>query len=257
MLLTHGGDRGKSGVREKRWGLLHGVFITKREKAESVTEEGWVLLKILQERRVGFIENTARRHRQGGRCEVTVTSGLHTQKDQDDRLVTTDSIFFVSLDVFVFLSFADVFSEGGYAYFAQCGTLLAHIAHRPHQAASCLNFRECLLLSSSFGRGDCPHLVCHSPELLLRSLILTLLFLFPSPVRSQHAHRELLCPQRRGFPSSPCECTTARDPACALILDWLHAFFALDVPCRRLPFGTHQKFLANDAQWATGTWESH
>ena len=32
------------------------------------------------ERRVGFIENTARRHRRGGRSEVTVTSGLHTQK---------------------------------------------------------------------------------------------------------------------------------------------------------------------------------
>ena len=105
MLLTHGGDRGKSGVREKRWGLLHGVFITKREKAESVTEEGWVLLKILQERRVGFIENTARRHRQGGRCEVTVTSGLHTQKDQDDRLVTTDSIFFCFFRRFCFSFF--------------------------------------------------------------------------------------------------------------------------------------------------------
>ena len=33
------------------------------------------------ERRVVFIENTARRYRRGGRSEVTVTSGLHTQKD--------------------------------------------------------------------------------------------------------------------------------------------------------------------------------
>ena len=30
------------------------------------------------ERRVGFIENTARRHRRGGRSEVTVTSEPHT-----------------------------------------------------------------------------------------------------------------------------------------------------------------------------------
>ena len=32
------------------------------------------------ERKVGFIENTAMRHRRGGGREVTVTSKLHTQE---------------------------------------------------------------------------------------------------------------------------------------------------------------------------------
>ena len=42
------------------------------------------LLRRFPERRVGFIENTARRHRRGGRSEVTVTSGLHIQKDKEN-----------------------------------------------------------------------------------------------------------------------------------------------------------------------------
>ena len=43
---------------------------------DEVGEDGewWVLLKRERDRRVGFIENTARRHRRGGRSGVTVTS---------------------------------------------------------------------------------------------------------------------------------------------------------------------------------------
>ena len=38
------------------------------------------------ERKVGFTENTAMRHRGGGGREVTVTSKLHTQEDRDTEL---------------------------------------------------------------------------------------------------------------------------------------------------------------------------
>ena len=43
--------------------------------------ERWVL-----ERKVGFTENTAARHRRGGGREVTVTSKLHTQEYRDIEL---------------------------------------------------------------------------------------------------------------------------------------------------------------------------
>ena len=42
--------------------------------------ERWVLLR--RERKVGFTENTAMRHRRGGFSEVTVTSRLHRQIDR-------------------------------------------------------------------------------------------------------------------------------------------------------------------------------
>ena len=40
----------------------------------------------MEERKVGFTENTAMRHRRGGGREVTVTSKLHTQEDRDTEL---------------------------------------------------------------------------------------------------------------------------------------------------------------------------
>ena len=50
--------------------------------------EKWVL-----ERKVGFTENTAARHRRGGGREVTVTSKLHTQEYRDIELnIVVDEI---------------------------------------------------------------------------------------------------------------------------------------------------------------------
>ena len=45
----------------------------------------------MRERRVGFIENTALRHRRGGGREVTVTSRLHRQKDQKRQRNTEEN----------------------------------------------------------------------------------------------------------------------------------------------------------------------
>ena len=45
-----------------------------------------------QERRVGFIENTAMRHRRGGGREVAVTSRLHRQKDKARQRKTEEKV---------------------------------------------------------------------------------------------------------------------------------------------------------------------
>ena len=55
----------------KRWFLHQGCSIN-----DAVGERTLVFDD--EERKVGFIENTARRHRRGGRSEVTVTSEPHT-----------------------------------------------------------------------------------------------------------------------------------------------------------------------------------
>ena len=42
--------------------------------------------------KVGFIENTAMRHRWGGGREVTVTSRLHRQKDTERQRKTEENV---------------------------------------------------------------------------------------------------------------------------------------------------------------------
>ena len=44
------------------------------------------------EEKVGFIENTAMRHRWGGGREVTVTSRLHRQKDTERQRKTEENV---------------------------------------------------------------------------------------------------------------------------------------------------------------------
>ena len=41
---------------------------------------------------MGFIENTAMRHRRGGGREVTVTSRLHRQKDKERHRKTEENV---------------------------------------------------------------------------------------------------------------------------------------------------------------------
>ena len=48
--------------------------------------------KTIKERKVGFTENTAARHRRGGGREVTVTSKLHTQEYRSNRKESNDRV---------------------------------------------------------------------------------------------------------------------------------------------------------------------
>ena len=47
---------------------------------------------MLAERKVGFIENTAMRHRWGGGREVTATSRLDRQKDKERQRKTEENV---------------------------------------------------------------------------------------------------------------------------------------------------------------------
>ena len=61
------------------------MFITITARAKARSGDGEYILCDVRERRVGFLENTARRHRRGGRSEVTVTSEPYTEKDEERR----------------------------------------------------------------------------------------------------------------------------------------------------------------------------